>query len=258
MTITPIKAPRPQPRQAGSGHRGRSGARVRRMRLRRRLDRHRGRQRRPVEAEPDVLLPHQAGAVPARARRRAGRMAGAHGQAGRSARRSRATCCARTSRPSCASRASSRWLARVRDGGDQRRAAVRRADPRTAWCRWCARTSRCSSAGSREGSIAPVNATHLLFAIWAMTQSYADFSAQMALVLRNDTRTADFADAEKMITDMMLKTVVTVLAGTHAELRGQRTLPKWWLGIGSRFHGNGVPGPAGVRSDPTDPARATD
>ncbi len=56
-----------------------------------------------------------------------------------------------------------------------------------------------------EGRIAPVNATHLLFAIWAMTQSYADFSAQMALVLnRKQLVRKDFDDAEQMIVDMVL------------------------------------------------------
>lgn len=59
-----------------------------------------------------------------------------------------------------------------------------------------------------EGRIAPVNATHLLFAIWAMTQSYADFAAQMALVLgRAQLTTQDFADAEQLITRMVLAAV---------------------------------------------------
>jgi TetR/AcrR family transcriptional regulator len=55
-----------------------------------------------------------------------------------------------------------------------------------------------------EGRIAAVNATHLLFAIWAMTQSYADFAAQMALVLERKLSARDFADAEKMIVDMVI------------------------------------------------------
>ena len=56
-----------------------------------------------------------------------------------------------------------------------------------------------------EGRIAPVNATHLLFAIWAMTQSYADFATQMALVLnRKQLTRKDFDDAEKLIVDMVL------------------------------------------------------
>ena len=56
-----------------------------------------------------------------------------------------------------------------------------------------------------EGRIAPVNATHLLFAVWAMTQSYADFSAQMALVLDREALTGqDFDDAAQLITGMVL------------------------------------------------------
>jgi TetR/AcrR family transcriptional regulator len=59
-----------------------------------------------------------------------------------------------------------------------------------------------------EGRIAPINATHLLFAIWAMTQSYADFSAQMALVLnRRQLTKKDFDDAEEMIVNMVLAAI---------------------------------------------------
>jgi len=59
-----------------------------------------------------------------------------------------------------------------------------------------------------EGKIAPVNATHLLFAVWAMTQSYADFAAQMTLVLdRDPLQPADFDDAERLITGMVLAAV---------------------------------------------------
>ena len=59
-----------------------------------------------------------------------------------------------------------------------------------------------------EGKIAPINATHLLFAIWAMTQSYADFSTQMALVLnRKQLSKKDFEDGELMITNMVLAAV---------------------------------------------------
>ena len=59
-----------------------------------------------------------------------------------------------------------------------------------------------------EGRIAPINATHLLFAIWAMTQSYADFSTQMSLVLnRKQLSKKDFDDAETMITNMVLSAV---------------------------------------------------
>lgn len=58
-----------------------------------------------------------------------------------------------------------------------------------------------------EGRIATVNATHLLFAIWAMTQSYADFAAQMALVLNRKLSARDFSDGEKLIVDMVVSAV---------------------------------------------------
>ena len=59
-----------------------------------------------------------------------------------------------------------------------------------------------------EGKIAPINAAHLLFSIWAMTQSYADFSIQMALVLnRKQLSKKDFDDAETMIVNMVLAAV---------------------------------------------------
>jgi TetR/AcrR family transcriptional regulator len=70
-----------------------------------------------------------------------------------------------------------------------------------------------------EGKIAAINATHLLFAIWAMTQSYADFSAQMALVLNRKSLTRkDFDDAEKMIIDMVLCAVAIPPTGVRPQL----------------------------------------
>ncbi|MDQ2988209.1 MAG: TetR/AcrR family transcriptional regulator [Pseudomonadota bacterium] len=72
-----------------------------------------------------------------------------------------------------------------------------------------------------EGRIAPVNATHMLFAIWAMTQSYADFAAQMALVLNRKLTGKDFDDAEKLITDMVLCAVAIPAANgkdSHASV----------------------------------------
>jgi len=57
------------------------------------------------------------------------------------------------------------------------------------------------------GRIAPVNATHLLFAIWAMTQSYADFAPQMALVLNRELTGEDFDEAERTILAMVLAAI---------------------------------------------------
>lgn len=56
-----------------------------------------------------------------------------------------------------------------------------------------------------QGKIAAVDPSHLLFTIWAMTQSYADFSTQMNLVLNQKKLSAkDFEIAEKLIVDMVL------------------------------------------------------
>jgi TetR/AcrR family transcriptional regulator len=58
------------------------------------------------------------------------------------------------------------------------------------------------------GRIAPINATHLIFMIWAMTQSYADFSAQMALVLeRKQLTRKDYDDGEATIVRMVLAAI---------------------------------------------------
>jgi TetR/AcrR family transcriptional regulator len=61
-----------------------------------------------------------------------------------------------------------------------------------------------------DGRIARVDATHLLFALWAMTQSYADFAAQMTLVLdKPELSGADFAGAERMIGDMVVRALAS-------------------------------------------------
>jgi TetR/AcrR family transcriptional regulator len=57
------------------------------------------------------------------------------------------------------------------------------------------------------GRIAPVNATHLLFSIWAMTQSYADFAPQMALVLDRRLTRRDYDEAEETIVAMVLAAI---------------------------------------------------
>lgn len=57
----------------------------------------------------------------------------------------------------------------------------------------------------REGRIAPVNVRHLFFAIWAATQTYADFEPQVRIVLgRKSLKAADFDDATRTVTAMVL------------------------------------------------------
>jgi TetR/AcrR family transcriptional regulator len=68
-----------------------------------------------------------------------------------------------------------------------------------------------------QGKIAPINATHLLFAIWAMTQSYADFATQMALVLDRKALTRkDFDEGERLIVEMVIAAVAQPAAPPHS------------------------------------------
>jgi TetR/AcrR family transcriptional regulator len=70
-----------------------------------------------------------------------------------------------------------------------------------------------------QGKIAPINATHLLFAIWAMTQSYADFATQMALVLDRKALTRkDFDEGERLIVEMVIAAVAQPAALPRTDL----------------------------------------
>lgn len=57
-----------------------------------------------------------------------------------------------------------------------------------------------------DGLMDPIDPRHLFFSIWATTQTYADFSTQIALVLRKDGLSAsDFEAAGKFLTHTILK-----------------------------------------------------
>jgi TetR/AcrR family transcriptional regulator len=76
------------------------------------------------------------------------------------------------------------------------------------------------------GRIAPLNATHLIFMIWAMTQSYADFSAQMALVLDKKQLTRkDYDDGEATIIRMVLAAISGPGPGTELQAGGAPASP---------------------------------
>ena len=56
------------------------------------------------------------------------------------------------------------------------------------------------------GRMAPVDATHLFFTIWAATQTYADFEAQVCAVLGRDQLTAaDHARATTHVVGLVLR-----------------------------------------------------
>ena len=57
---------------------------------------------------------------------------------------------------------------------------------------------------ARQGLIRPVSATDLFFCIWAMTQAYADFSAQMTIMkTRRRLEEPDYDAAKKTITQLV-------------------------------------------------------
>lgn len=57
----------------------------------------------------------------------------------------------------------------------------------------------------RTGRIAPIEPEHLFFAIWAMTQTYADFGVQIGLMLnKTELDQNDFDTASDFLTGMVL------------------------------------------------------
>jgi TetR/AcrR family transcriptional regulator len=61
---------------------------------------------------------------------------------------------------------------------------------------------------SRAGRIAPVDPYHLFFSIWAVTQHYADFDAQVRAVLGSDDP-ARFEQAERFLTTLYTRGLAT-------------------------------------------------
>lgn len=71
------------------------------------------------------------------------------------------------------------------------------------------------------GKLKPVDPAHLLFMIWATTQTYADFAAQIGAVL--DRKTLDdsvFSAATKTVTDIVLNGTGALPARTKASRKG--------------------------------------
>ena len=60
------------------------------------------------------------------------------------------------------------------------------------------------TAWADAGRIAPVNAHHLIVTIWAVTQHYADFDAQLDAVLGPD-EARRFQDAEVFLTGLFAR-----------------------------------------------------
>jgi TetR/AcrR family transcriptional regulator len=73
--------------------------------------------------------------------------------------------------------------------------------------RWVEAKAAVLDGWARRGLIAPVDARHLFFVLWAATQTYADFEAQLRAVLgRKRLRAADYRAGAALITRMILAT----------------------------------------------------
>jgi TetR/AcrR family transcriptional regulator len=58
----------------------------------------------------------------------------------------------------------------------------------------------------KEGKMDPVDPKHLFFMIWSSTQTYADFSAQIEILLgKKKLAAADFEDATKFLSQVIIK-----------------------------------------------------
>lgn len=67
--------------------------------------------------------------------------------------------------------------------------------------------ARVIAGWSAAGRIAPVDPHHLIVSIWAVTQHYADFGAQLDAVLGPD-EIARFRDAERFLTGLYARALV--------------------------------------------------
>ena len=71
--------------------------------------------------------------------------------------------------------------------------------------KWVDAKARIIESWSAAGKMAQVDGRHLLFLIWAMTQTYADFDVQVAAVLGRDRLAPrDYQEATALITRLLL------------------------------------------------------
>ncbi len=69
---------------------------------------------------------------------------------------------------------------------------------------------------AERGLCRQVDGRHLMVLLWASTQVYADWSSQISLVLgKQELDEADFAAAEALIVDMVLRTVLLPASTNH-------------------------------------------
>jgi TetR/AcrR family transcriptional regulator len=70
---------------------------------------------------------------------------------------------------------------------------------------WVEEKGRVIRAGSDQGRIAALEPTHLFFTIWAATQTYADFEAQITAVLGREQIAGDRELATEQLVGLLLR-----------------------------------------------------
>src|SRR5689334_23137134 len=70
---------------------------------------------------------------------------------------------------------------------------------------WVEEKARVIRAWIEQGRMAPVEPAHLFFTIWAATQTYADFAAQIAAVLGRERGTRDHEAATEQLVRLVLR-----------------------------------------------------
>ncbi len=81
-----------------------------------------------------------------------------------------------------------------------------RRNTSTNWNAQAQRNVTCLQTWIDRGQLAPVDPHHLLFAIWAATQTYADFDWQISIVTgKEQLSDADYDAAVETITRLVLK-----------------------------------------------------
>lgn len=70
---------------------------------------------------------------------------------------------------------------------------------------WMQKKKQIIQSWINEGKMGPVDVEHMFFLIWSMTQTYADFSTQMEIVLQKEKLDeTDYEKAADMVVSMVL------------------------------------------------------
>ena len=175
---------------------------------------------RAAQGQPALLLRHQGGDLPGGARPHPAAVARRLRRTSRPA-TIRPRCWAPTSGPRCAIASSTRWP-RASSPREMLRGAP--VDPRLSRRR-AAGLGRAAGGGDprldRRRPDGPGRPAHLLFLIWAATQTYADFDAQITAVLGRERQTArDREVASEQLVGLLLRGVraATVRGGPEDKL----------------------------------------